>query len=256
MTPEVRQIRRGIRRVVHTLELRAQAHQRRRRHVIAFRHGGEHRGRPRGERSNEGALDGGVERDVEQHEREIGPSDPAGRHGCGRQLKQGRAIVHRRVAELRFDARKQMTDVGRRGIAAGQLRGVDAGEPQLVDRARQRLRKPRHRRDWREIRQLAGGDRVEHRSRGHGFRTGMCRWSAPAMANTSRGCPRRTLRQAETRQAKRRACLARNCADEIVGRAASRTDDEGFSCGRKLLEKRTGGLQPCRRRGGSDNTQH
>ncbi len=256
MTPQVRKIRRGTRRVLDTLERRTEAHERGRRHLVSLRHGGEHRGRSRCKGRNEVALDRGVERHVEEHERKIGPADLAGRHGLRRQLEQGRAIVHGRVAELLFDARKQLTDVLRCGIAAGQLRGVDAGKPQLVDRARQRLRETRHRRDRREICQLSSGDGVEHCPRGHGFRTRMRGRSPARVADARSRRPRREFGQAETCQSKRRAGLARNRADEIVGRAASRTDDEGFGRGRKLLEKRTSGCEPCRRRGGRDDTQH
>ena len=212
MTPQVRKIRRGTRRVLDTLDRRAETRQRRRRHFIAFRHGGEHRRRARRERGNEVALDRGVERHVEKDDRQIGPADVA---GCDRgrgQLKQGRAIVHCRVTELLFDARQQLPDVGSGGVVSSQLRGRDAGQPQFVDGARQRLREAGHRRDRREVRQLAGGDRVEDRTRGHGFRARVRRWSAPALASACTRRPRRQLGQAEARQAKRGSCLARDRA--------------------------------------------
>ncbi len=88
-------------------------------------------------------------------------------------MEQRRAVVDRRAIELLLDARQQAADVGARLARGRKPIGRDAREAQLVKRSCQRFRKPRHRGDWREVRQLARGDRVEHGACGDGFNAGL-----------------------------------------------------------------------------------
>ena len=69
---------------------------------------------------------------------------------------------------------------------------------------------------------------------------------AAALPRPGSSRPRRELRQAESGEAERRARVARDRSDEIVGCAACRANDERFGSRRKLLEECPGGAEPGR----------
>src|SRR5207248_9238434 len=100
----------------------------------------------------------------------ITQEDARVRHRTGTELRA--AAVTRASRELRFEARQEGGDVDGPRIK-NQGRRSDAGEPQLVQRTCESLRKSGQRRDRREVRELARADRLEDRARGNRFGAGV-----------------------------------------------------------------------------------
>src|SRR5215471_15279743 len=124
-----------------------------------------------------------------------------------------------------------------------------------MNRARERLREARHRRDRREVRQLGCGGRVEYGARSHRVDACLGRRRA-AIDGGNRGGTGRKLHEAEASQAERRAALARDAADEIVRRTTRGADDERLSCWGKLTKKGSRGIEPGGRGRREDYTEH
>ncbi len=134
------------------------------------------------------------------------PTRPC-RHGIDRP-QAGRAplgIVDGRTIVLRLDTSEQEADVAL-GPCPRHALGADARDVQLVERSRERLGEPRHRRHWREIGRAAGRDRIEHgpggdRLSGAGL---ACRASEPRRG-TRGGGARGQAREADASETERRA---------------------------------------------------
>ncbi len=146
--------------------------------------------------------------------------------------------------------------MSRRGHVGRQAAGANACKPQLVNRSRQRRGKPGQPRHRREVREVVGRNRVKHRPRRHRLGPRLRRGCAPRSGWGRDGHARRQLREAEPRQAERRASGGRDRANEVVRRASRGADDDRFSRGRKLFEKRARRREPGGRRCGGDNAKH
>ena len=211
---------------------------RRRRHARLRRAPAERRGeRPLGRR---------VERHVEQHDRQARPAH-AGRPRPAGGGEQRGAILDGRRGQLRFDARQQAREIGR-PLAVGRERGGgDAREPQLVHRARQRAREPRHARYRREVRQVARRPGVERHARRDSFGAGgrARRLRSPLGARRRRA--RGELGQAEAVKAEQGAA-APEITREVVRGAARRRDDEPLGGRREGVEEPPGPIRAARAR--------
>ena len=244
---QVEQIRSGFRVILERVDRSPEGGQRVEREPIAVGHRRERIRRLVDQRGDELLLGARIERDVEQQDRQPRPAHVTGPAGIGRELEQSGAIGDRGRRELRFEARQEGGDVDGPRIK-NQGRRSDAGEPQLVQRTCESLRKSGQRRDRREVRELARADRLEDRARGNRFGAGVGA-AGPARAFNPGGRRlRRQLGQAESGEAEGRAGAARDRACEIVRGAARCTDDDELRGGRASGEKGAGGVQPRRRR--------
>jgi len=229
VTPKMGEVRCGISGILHAFDDGAQTRQHLCRHAVTVWHRREHIGHAAHQCGDELALDDGVERHIEQDKRLPPPEAFTGVGGFCRLPEERGAIVHRRACEFRLDSREERADVARRRVGRQTVR-LDTGEPQLVNRPGQRDRKPWHPCHWREVRQIAGGDRVEDSPCSD--RLGSCLGCgrAPRLGKSGYRHARRQLSEAEPAQAEGRPSPGRNRADEVVRRTAGRTDDHRFSC--------------------------
>jgi hypothetical protein len=90
------------------------------------------------DRSREATLGDRVEWNVEHHHRTAAPADCARPRGRRRD-EQGGAVVHPGRIEATLERLKQVTDVGCAGACAVQRARRRGGQPQFVNRARERL---------------------------------------------------------------------------------------------------------------------
>src|SRR6516164_6182989 len=124
-------------------------------------------------------------------------------------MKQGRAIVDSGARQLDFNALEEAKEIGlsrgpgRRssGAPCALVSASNAREPQLVQRARERLGESRHPRDRLEVGELPRRERIEHGVRRNGFRPRVGTWNAPPRRGMRSGRPRGEFGEAESADA-------------------------------------------------------
>jgi hypothetical protein len=142
-----------------------------------------------------------------------------------RHTKQIRAVHRAGGRERLLEPLEQIAQVAPGKRYAPDRGGVDAGEPQLLERPGERTRKAGCIRDRLEVAQRRGTRRREGRARrdrlGAEPRAGGALLAGQRDERGAGG----ELREAQTRQSERGRPLERNAPCEIIGGGAARTDD-------------------------------
>ena len=220
---------------------------------VSFGHGDEHgRGAP-DERAGERALRVRIERHVEQHHRQRRPANLPVVARAGREAEQLGAIGRRGLPQLFLDALEKMTDVARGAITVHQVGDAHACKTQLVDGARQRLRKARCSRDRPEILHLPRRDRTEDRACRRRLRARVGGGCAPDACKVDGRRTGGELCERKPGDPERGAPFGGEAPGQIVGRAARRANDDDFSRRWLRLEEAARLGEPSRRGGGRNN---
>ena len=195
-------------------------------------------------------LDGRLQRNIEQQERLATEGT-----GCfPRGLEKRRAIRRRRSIELRIEPFEQRREIGASERQPAQGVRANPGERQLIQRSRQRTRKPRRRRHRREVLEFAVVPGLERRSRRDRLGSDPRHRHCPARRQHRCSDVRRQLREAESVQADRPAPGLRDRPGEVVcGATRCRCDDGAISGMREQPLVR--GLDPERGFGGFDDAK-
>ncbi len=235
--PQVGEVRSRLSRVRSNVDRRSHALERGSGPQVAVRNRRQRSRRALDQRLHEFLLSARIDRHVEEDQRKSRPRDASGAPGARRAIEECRAIVDSRSSAFGLDVGQQAFEIADGRMAAlvqesnsraGRIACLRAaGEPQFMNRSRQRFRKTRHLRHRREVRQLARRRRIERGSRGHRFIRRLRAWDPSSLQDLSRRT-RSELRQAESKNAERRAEALRHPTREIISRTARCTDDDNF----------------------------
>ena len=225
---------------------RAKRRQRRQRARVAVRDGRKRRRRARHQRLHKPVLGHVHHRHVEQQE-------PAARvralrigRGSRRRPQECGAIDGGRRLKLLVEALEKVRQIVADVREPPQRRRQHRRQGQLLERARQGAREPRHRRDRREVGQRLVAIGVEQRARGHRLHAEARRLRQAVPREQRRREPRGQLRQAETILPEGGPARATELTREVVGRAARRGDDQDFCGGGRLEDEPARGVEPSR----------
>ncbi len=218
--PQRREIVRAM--LVGALDGRAHQRETRARLAIGARHRGKDRVRAICQRRHQCGLRGVVDGDIEQ---EHGAAHGAIAEQARRGVQQVGAIGGRDIGKRLVEAGEEVGQVRACRPSAAHGIGRDAGEPQLLQRPRQRTREAGQAGDGAEIAQRAVARRGEDGPRSDGLRAETAaRRPAVRRERDHRG-PGRELREAQAREAERGAALGGQRPREVIGRAARGADD-------------------------------
>src|SRR5207237_3358640 len=143
-----------------------------------------------------------------------------------RGVEQRGAIDCSRRRELLVETREQLREIRAAKRQRGQAIGVDLREPDFLQRARERARKPRHGRDRLEVRERVFAARIKSRARGDRLGRKVRRGRQLLVGEDRRGKPRGELSEAESVQADRGATRAGNRTREIIRGSAGSGNDQ------------------------------
>jgi hypothetical protein len=142
---------------------------------------------------------------------------------------------------------------GTTGVDQG--RGRNASQSNIGQRARERARKAGRSSDDAEVVERAGFRCVERDTAGNGFDTQRGAWGNAFAGQARCRNAGRKLRQAEARDADRRAAPGRHTACKVVGRAARRRNDGYELVGRKTIKETGCAVEPEGCRSGFDDRE-
>ena len=203
--------------------------------------------------ADERLLDRRLDRQVHQQQRRAQKGFVG--YACGGRREQRGAVGGRGVRQLGFRLLRQLDEVVSGATGVDQRRSRNAGQANVGQRARERARKAGRSGDNAEVVEGAAFRGVERDTAGNRFDTerGARGDSLPCQA---RGCNAGgELREAEARDAERRAAPSRHPACEVVGRAACRRNDGDELVGRKPIKETGSAIEPDGCRSGFDDRE-